>query len=161
MITILVYIIVAVLMLAGIVGSFLPLLPGPPLIVLGALIYGFYDKFDKVDFKIIGFLILLALISFVLDFISGALGAKKAKVSSAAIGGTILGGLVGLIFFNFGGLIVGTFLGAFIAELIFAKKGGKQALKAGLSSLIGFLAGAAVKVLIAIIMVIFFLLAVF
>ena len=161
MIAILVYIIVAVLILAGIIGSILPFLPGPPLIFFGALIYGFYDKFDKVNFIILSILLAMVLGSIILDFISGALGAKKAKASAMAVGGTILGGLVGLLFFNFIGLIVGTFAGAFIAELVFARSGSSKALKVGLSSLLGFLTGAVAKVLISIIMIIIFLLAVF
>jgi len=99
MVAILIYIIVAILILAGIIGSILPFLPGPPLIFFGALIYGFYDKFDKVNFIILSILLVMVLGSIILDFISSALGAKKAKASAMAVGGTILGGLVGLLFF--------------------------------------------------------------
>ena len=57
MVAILIYIIVAILILVGIIGSILPFLPGPPLIFFGALIYGFYDKFDKVNFIILSILL--------------------------------------------------------------------------------------------------------
>ena len=93
-------------------------LPGNIVIVLAAVIYGYYDKFQHVDYGIIGIVVGVFIVSEILDFAAGILGAKKEKASKramlAAFLGTMLGGILGTGILPIVGSIVGALLGAFI-----------------------------------------------
>jgi uncharacterized protein len=146
----------AVLMLLGLAGSVLPLLPGSPLILAGALLYAWQTQFTVVgpaDLIVLG---VLALAGQGLDYAATALGAKKYGASSWGIAGACIGGALGLIAANVIGLVVGSFAGAVIFELL---KGGelKASVRVGYGTLIGFLCGAVGKVIIALIMVGYFI----
>ena len=114
---------VGTLMMGGLVGTFLPVLPGSFFILLGAV--GHYFLFGQsesgltwVSFVVLG---LLFGLSVLVDWFSGAIGAKWFGSSKWGIAGVIVGGIIGF-FFGFVGLIIGPLLGAFIFEMIFAKK---------------------------------------
>ena len=81
-----VYVTVAVLLIAGLVGSFLPLLPGTPLIVLGALLYAFMTDFQTIGVGRLLILVGFSLLAYALDYTAGALGVKKFGGSSWAEG---------------------------------------------------------------------------
>ena len=145
-------IIVSSLMVAGLAGTFLPLLPGLPLIYLAFVVYGFFTSWVDygINFMLVWGIITL-LISF-LDYYAGALGAKKYGASPAGIWGAIIGGILGIIFLGFLGIIAGPFLGAFIGEIL-AGKTQSSALRASWGTFIGYLTGTMVKVIIGLIMI--------
>ena len=147
----------AVLMLLGLAGSLLPMLPGSPLILAGAALYAWHTSFTVVGWTDLIVLAVLTLAGQGLDSAAAVLGAKKYGASRWGIIGACIGGTLGLITANILGLVVGSFAGAVVLELL---KGGelKASVKVGYGTLVGFLCGAVGKVIIAFIMVGYFIL---
>ena len=142
-------IIAALLMLLGILGSFLPVLPGPITSWVGLLVAHFTDAIPmNKPFLIITFLI--ALFIWVLDYIIPALGTKRFGGSRAGMIGTTIGLLVGLIAPIPGGIIIGPFVGALVGELSH-RNDSKVALKAAFGSFLGFLTSTFIKFVAAVI----------
>lgn len=145
------------LMLIGFVGTVVPLLPGTTIIFAGAVLHRWMlGEEQSVGWWTLGGLFLLTAISYVLDLVSGSLGAKKFGATKwGAIGG-ILGAIVGL-FFGIIGIFVGPLVGVLAGELI----GGKGLLPAGRSTwgtFLGTTAGMVAKLVIATLMIGWFLL---
>jgi len=132
-------------MLIGILGSFIPALPGPPVSWVGLLIL-YLTKAIPDDWMILGITLAIAIIVFALDYIIPAVGTKKFGGTRAGMIGTTLGLVVALIFPIFGifGIIIWPFVGALVGELI-NKADSKTALKAAFGSFIGFLTGTFLK----------------
>ena len=134
----------ALLILAGLLGSFLPVLPGPPISYVGLLLLQLTSTPPfTVQFLIIWALIVIAIM--LLDNVVPAWGARKYGGSPYGVWGSILGLIAGF-FFPPLGIIIGPIVGAFIGEMA----GGKtsdQALKAAWGSFVGFLAGTLMKVI--------------
>lgn len=127
----------------GIVGSFLPILPGPLTSWAGLLLLHQSDRIEE-NTSFLGITFAIALSVFLIDYIIPAIGTKKFGGSKKGIIGSTIGLLIGLIFFGPFGLIIGPFTGAFIGELI-NKTPRKMALKAAFGSFIGFLGGVFLK----------------
>jgi len=130
-------------MLLGIIGSFLPILPGPPISWLGLLMLHFTDVIP-LDWTFLGITLFFALLIWALDYIIPIVGTKKFGGSKAGMIGTTLGLVIGLLAPIPGGIIIGPFVGAFIGELT-NQKDNKKALKAAFGSFIGFLTGTFLK----------------
>lgn len=134
----------ALLILAGFAGSFLPVLPGPPVSYVGLLVLQLTaDAPFSLTFLVVWALIVAAVM--VLDNVVPAYGTKKFGGSPYGIWGSIIGLLAG-IFFSPVGLVVGPLAGAFIGELA-AGKESDQAFRSALGSFFGFLAGTLLKVI--------------
>ncbi|MDX1585708.1 MAG: DUF456 domain-containing protein [Balneolaceae bacterium] len=134
----------ALLILVGLLGSFLPVLPGPPISYVGLLLLQLTANPPfTIQFLIVWALIVIAIM--VLDSLVPAWGARKYGGSPFGVWGSIFGLIAG-IFFPPMGIIIGPIVGAFVGEMI----GGKtsdQALKAAWGSFVGFLAGTLMKVI--------------
>lgn len=155
MVDVLWVIIGVVLVLAGFIGCFLPVIPGPPFNYLALLALQLKEKAAfSTEFMVVWLLITVAVTS--LDYIVPILGAKKLGGSKYGITGSALGLLVGLFFFPPLGLILGPIIGAFIGELI-AGKSRDIALKAALGSFIGFLTGTLIKLIASTVMTYYFI----
>jgi uncharacterized protein len=134
------------LMILGLLGTCVPMLPDTPLILAGAVVHkvAFPEGAYTITWWTIGALVVLMLISFVIEFISGAVGAKYFGATRyGAIGGCI-GAVVGL-FFGLPGLFIGPVIGVLAGELI----GGKQLVDAGKTTwgtVLGATAGMVIKV---------------
>lgn len=143
------------LMIAGLVGTVLPLVPGTVLILCGAALGHF--TLHAVGWPTLVGLTVLTILAQLLDFASGAMGAKYFGASRwGAIGG-VLGAVVG-IFFGLPGIFIGPIAGVLIGELL----GGKGILPAGKSTwgtLLGTTAGIIGKLAIGIAMIVWFALA--
>lgn len=149
------WILTILLMLIGLIGTVIPLIPGTILILAGAVLHRLaLGPEHSVGWTTLGVLTFLMLVSQALEFLSGSLGAKYFGATRwGAIGG-ILGGIVG-IFFGLVGLIAGPLIGVLIGELL----GGQKILPATRSTwgtLLGTTAGMIGKVLIALIMIVWF-----
>jgi uncharacterized protein len=145
-----------ILNIIGIIGVILPALPG---VVLNysALILLYISKGQagiNIDLLIV-FGLLTVLVSS-LDYILPLLGAKKYGASRMGIYGSALGMIIGILFFPPFGIIFGLLIGAFLGELI-AGKNQSQALKAGFATFLGSLTSIVVKLLLAIIMAVYFI----
>ena len=145
-----VLIIIALLfMLLGIIGSFLPILPGPITSWLGLLIAHFTNAIPMNKSFLITTLI-IALFIWLLDYIIPAMGTKRFGGTRYGMIGTFIGLIIGLIAPIPGGIIIGPFVGALIGELI-NKSDSKTAVKAAFGSFIGFITSTFIKFIVAII----------
>jgi hypothetical protein len=151
----LVGLVVALLFLAGIVGSVVPWMPGPVFVVAGALLWAFATSFETLGMGRLAVLAGLAALAFVLDLVVGALGARRYGASRLGMAGAIVGAVVGL-FFGPVGLIVGCVVGAVAGELL---RGADLArsVRSGAGALIGLLAGLAADLVVTITMIGLFL----
>ena len=150
-----VYILVGVLILAGLLGSFLPVIPGTPLIVLGALVYAFFTDFETVGFGKLLLLAGISVLAYALDYTAGALGAKKLGGSWWGAVGALLGAVAG-IFFGPLGLVLGPILGAALGELARSKRLGTS-IRSAFGTVLGMLLGTIAKLSLAVVMVSLFL----
>lgn len=145
-----------VIMLIGLAGTVIPLLPGAPLIILAMVVYGFMTGFEIFPWTFwVGQGMLLVLI-FAVDYIAGVIGVKRYGGSKAAVWGSIAGAFIGLFTLGPIGIIVGPFLGAVVGELI-SQRPPEQAVKAGIGTLLGLAGGAVFKIIIEIGMIAWFL----
>lgn len=131
-----------VLIIIGIIGCLVPVLPGPPL-SYGGLILLHFSRFAEFSNRLLIILAIVAGIVTILDYFVPIWGTKKFGGSKYGIRGATVGLILGLFFGPFG-IILGPFLGAVIGEMIF-KDDFKYALKAGFGSLLGFLTGVGLK----------------
>ncbi|NNE76487.1 MAG: DUF456 domain-containing protein [Pricia sp.] len=140
-----------ILVVVGILGSFLPILPGPPVSWVGLLLLHFTTAIPQ-DWWFLGITAAVALLVFALDYIIPAMGTKKYGGTRYGMIGTTIGLLVALLFPVLGpfGIIIWPFIGALIGELI-NKADKKTATKAAFGSFLGFLTGTFIKFLVAVI----------
>lgn len=139
-----------VFMMIGILGSFLPVLPGPPISWAGLLLL-YLTKAVPDDYWVLGITLAIAVVVAILDYIIPAKGTKRFGGSSYGIWGTNIGLIIGLIAPVPFGVIIGPFVGAFIGELIYDSKDHKRAVKAATGSFVGFLASTFMKFMVCII----------
>lgn len=147
-------IIAALFMVAGIIGAFVPVVPGTPLSYIGILILHFtYDGYFSWVF-LISWGVVVG-ITITLDTFLPAEGARRTGGSKTGIYGALLGGVFGLFFFPPAGILFGPIIGAFAGELIAGKKT-DSALRSALGSFVGFLIATGLKVGVAIILAYYF-----
>ncbi|TXH71459.1 MAG: DUF456 domain-containing protein [Lysobacteraceae bacterium] len=156
------YVIAALMIAVGLIGTILPALPGLPMIFAGMLLAAWTNGFEDIGVWMLVLLGVLTLFSFVIDFWSTALGAKRVGASRKAVIGAVLGMLAGL-FFGPIGLFVGPFVGALLGELWHLRKvdrdGLGQAARVGVGTWVGIVLGVALKLTLAFAMIGLFLLA--
>ncbi len=153
---------VVLLLVIGFLGTFLPILPGTTLILVGAFLFYFAmgRESSGLAWQGLVFIGVLYALSLLLDWLSGALGAKWFGSSKWGIIGAILGGIVG-IFFGIPGLILGPVVGVFLFEIFFAKKEVKDASSSTVGTVVGGLAGIVARVFLALGMIGWFVVDVF
>ncbi|QTY26155.1 DUF456 domain-containing protein [Flavobacterium sp. CS20] len=133
--------------LSGIIGSILPVLPGPPISWLGLLmLYLIPDV--AIDYWFLGITLGIAVFIFVMDYIIPIVGTKYFGGTRAGAIGSTIGLVVGLFFPPFG-VLLGPFIGAFLGEILFnINSNSKHAFKSALGSFVGFLASTFMKLLV-------------
>lgn len=137
------------LMVLGLIGSFLPILPGPLTSWVGLLVLHFTEAIPtNWTFLIITLIIAVAI--WVLDYFIPAIGTKKFGGSKYGVVGTTIGLFVGLFSPIPGGIIIGPFAGALVGELI-NDNDSQKALKAAFGSFLGFLTSTLLKFVVALI----------
>ena len=144
------WILAGLLMIAGLVGTVVPALPGVPMVFAGLLLLAWSTGFEPVGLGTLGVLGILTALSILIDFLAASLGAKRLGASQRAFWGATLGAVVGL-FFGLPGIILGPFVGAVSAELS-AGRGAVQAGRSGYGAWIGIVLGTAAKLSIAFLM---------
>ena len=137
------------LVLLGVLGSFLPVLPGPITSWFGFLLLYFSDLI-LISKKLLIITLVIALSIWILDYFIPAIGAKKFGGSKYGMIGTTLGLIVGLISPIPGGVFIGPFFGALIGELL-KKNNSKIAIIAAFGSFLGFLSSTFLKFIVSII----------
>jgi uncharacterized protein YqgC (DUF456 family) len=136
-----------VLLITGILGCILPVIPGPPLNYAGLLLLHFTSKHQfSVKFLIVWAVI--NVIVYALDYIIPVWGTKKFGGSKAGVWGSVIGLVLGLFCFPPFGIIAGPFMGAIAGELL-AGRNSETALKSGFGSFLGLLLGTLLKLIVA------------
>lgn len=153
------------LMVVGVAGAILPVLPGTILVLAGALLGAWIDGFSRVSGWSVGVIAVLAVVAWATDYVAALLGAKKAGASAAAVAGaaigTVLGifsGFVGLLFMPLAGAMAGEYWHQHRRNGGFTQPGehvlaGQQAARVGLATWIGQLLGTVVKVVLVFLMI--------
>ncbi|HEX7342523.1 MAG TPA: DUF456 domain-containing protein [Rhodanobacteraceae bacterium] len=145
------YIVAAVLVIGGLAGSILPILPGIPMIFGGLWLAAWVDGYHHVSGWTIGIVAVLGIIAMAMDFIAGAMGAKRVGASKRAVWGSLLGTIIGM-FFGFAGIIIGPFAGALVGELL----DGNSVLRSthvSIGTWIGMLVGTLFKLMLSFMMI--------
>jgi len=128
----------SILMILGLAGSVLPILPGPPLSFIGLFLLALVKHFSTPLTPVL--LIILAIVTILviaMDYIIPLLGAKRYGASKWGVWGSVLGMVIGIFWSPFG-MLVGAFIGAVVVEWIVGKKKG-EALRAGWGVVMGAL----------------------
>ncbi|WP_339610998.1 DUF456 domain-containing protein [uncultured Planktosalinus sp.] len=131
------------LVLLGIAGSFLPVIPGPVTGWLGLLVFHL-TKAVPLNYTFLTITFIVAMLIFILDYIIPAMGTKRFGGSRYGMIGATLGLIVGILAPIPFGVIIGPFVGAFLGELLNTKTR-HNALRAAFGSFIGFLASTFMK----------------
>jgi len=153
--TILWWILAALIVVGGLVGTVVPALPGIPMMFAGLLLAAWITGFEPVGWGTLSVLAVLTVLSLIIDFMAAAYGAKGQGASPRAFWGATLGALVGM-FFGLPGIVLGPFIGAVAAELA-SGTGARQAGRSGYGVWIGLVLGTAAKLAIAFLMLGIFL----
>lgn len=151
------WVISGLLVIAGLAGTVLPLLPGTLLVWAGLLMGAWIDDFTRVSVLIVVVITLLAALAWALDFVAGLMGAKRAGASKLALVGAAVGTVVG-IFMGLVGVLFMPLVGAAIGEY-WAQKDQQRAAKVALATWLGLMLGMVAKVVISFVMVGIFLVA--
>lgn len=130
-------------MLVGLVGILLPIIPGTMLIFVAALVYAWLEGFETVGWPTLLVMALLTLVATTADIWAAGVGAKAGGASAWSIVAGLLGGFVGLLVFSLPGAILGAILGVLLTE-IYRVRDLRQAVKAGG----GWVAGWALSVVV-------------
>lgn len=140
-------IVVAVLLVVvGIAGTVLPMLPGVPLVFAGLLLAAWHGGFDQVGIVTMVIIGAIAAMAWAVDFFASVVTAKKAGASKYALWGAGIGALVGIMG-GIPGLIIGPAIGAIIGELI-THKDTTKATTVGIAAGLGFVLALAIKIVL-------------
>lgn len=147
--SILASIIVIILLLLGVGGTILPLLPGIPFMFASIAAYGWYEGFNIITPKYICIIAALTVISLIVDYLSTVLGAKYFGSSKKGMWGAMLGTFIGLFLFPPLGLLLGPFLGAMLGEYLEIQNA-EKAFRIGIGTVVGLFSGMVFKLILAI-----------
>ena len=145
-----------VFVILGIIGSFLPVLPGPLTSWIG-LFFLYMTKIIPLDSTFLGITLAIAVLIWVFDYFIPAIGTKRFGGTRYGVYGTTIGLIIGLLSPIPFGMLLGAFFGAFFGELLYDSKDTNRALKASFGAFVGFLASATIKFSIAAVYLILFL----
>lgn len=139
--TTLIQLVSVILLIVGILGTFLPVLPGLLLSLCGLLIYKFGTE-TPLSMIYIWIFVFLTAISVVLNYVIPARTTKKYGGTRWGSIGSVVGTLVGMFFIPIPfGFLIGMFLGVFVGELLHDASDKKKAWNSTKGALVGFLYG--------------------
>ncbi len=149
-ITLLWFLCIALIVL-GLAGTVLPVLPGTLLVWGGIVLGAWIDNFSRVGTTTVLVTSALAILAWGLDYVAGLMGAQKAGASKQALLGAALGTVAGL-FMGLVGVLFMPLIGAAVGEYL-ARRDHSRAAKVGVATWIGIMVGLVAKVVLAFIMV--------
>ncbi len=152
--TLIAYIVAGILIVVGLLGTVLPVLPGLPMMFSGMLLAAWAGDFERIGVWTIAALAVLTVLSILVDIGASLVGAKRVGASNKALVGAGVGGLVG-VFFGIPGMLLGPFAGAVAGELMHGRELG-DASKVGFGTWVGLAIGAALKLALAFSMLVIF-----
>ena len=133
-------------LIAGLAGCVLPILPGPPLSFVGLICLWWARDFAAATFDETTVIIaaVAAVVASVVDYVTPVLGAKKFGAGKLGVWGSVIGMIIGIVWFPPFGMLIGAFLGAIMGELFAGKEGG-AATKAAIGVFLGTILGIVIK----------------
>jgi uncharacterized protein YqgC (DUF456 family) len=147
------------LILLGLAGIVLPALPGTLFVLAGIVLGAWIDGFTRVGWFAIAAVTVLAVLAWLMDYISAVLGAKRVGASKQAIWGAAIGTVAG-IFMGIVGVFIMPLVGAAAGEYLARREHGR-AVHVGVATWLGLMAGMLAKFVLAFIMIGIFLVALF
>ena len=146
---ILVMIIIGILLFVGIIGCFVPVMPGPSISYGGLLVFHFFSSYTIKE-DVLWFMAFVVIAVTVFDLWVQIYGVKKFGGTKKAVNGSIIGLIIGIFILGplglgLLGIIFGPFLGAFIGARMEENSDVNKAIKIALGALAGFLAGTMLK----------------
>lgn len=153
--TVVALVLTSILMLVGLIGTVLPILPGTILIFAGALLYALIEGFQVVGWPTLVVLGILAAVATTADLWASSIGAKIGGASGWSVVIGLLAGLVGFVVFSLPGAIIGAILGVLLTEIVRVGDW-RQALKAGSGWVVGWILSTLVQLGIGLVMVAIF-----
>ena len=147
--------IAALFMILGVLGSFLPVLPGVPLSWIGLLIF-FMIPGVGMNYVFLGVTLAIAILFYILNFVIPAMGTKKFGGSKKGMIGATIGLIVGIFAPIPFAILIGPFVGAFIGEIL-NKSDSRTAGKAAFGSFLGLLASSFMEFIVTFAFLILFL----
>jgi uncharacterized protein YqgC (DUF456 family) len=155
--TVAAWVVTICLLVLGFVGTLIPFLPGHLILFFAACAHWLMLRQDSGvewwTFVVLGVLLIL---SQVFEFLSGAAGTRWFGGTRWGAAGALIGGMVGIFFIPFG-LILGPLIGSMFCEFVFAKKEVRSATVSGVGSVLGTVAGMVIKIIVGVLMIIWFL----
>lgn len=147
----LLWILSTALILVGLAGIVLPALPGTILVLAGIVLGAWIDDFTRVGWVAITAVAVLAVLAWAMDYVAALLGAKRAGASRQAMVGAALGTVAG-IFMGLVGVLFMPLVGAAIGEFM-ARRNHGQAVRVGIATWLGLMAGMLAKFVLAFMMI--------
>lgn len=147
----LLWVLCVVLMVLGLAGTVLPVLPGTLLVWAGIVLGAWIDDFARISMTTLAVITVLAVLAWALDYAAGWMGAQRAGASKQALVGAAVGTVLGL-FMGFVGVLFMPLVGAALGEFLARKDHGRAA-KVGVATWVGIVVGLVAKVVISFIMV--------
>lgn len=148
------WLIAAALIVIGLLGTILPVLPGLPVMFAGMWLAAWADGYTRIGAGTLVVLGLLVVIAIAVDFFASLVGARRVGASNKGMLGAGVGGVLGL-FFGLPGLVAGPFLGAAAGEMAHGREW-REATRIGVGTWIGLLLGAIFKLALAMAMLLLF-----
>ncbi|HYF17742.1 MAG TPA: DUF456 domain-containing protein [Ramlibacter sp.] len=139
------------LIVLGLAGIVLPALPGTIFVLAGIVMGAWIDGFTRVGWFAVAAVTVLAVLAWLMDYIAGVLGARRAGASRQAIIGAAIGTVAG-IFMGLIGVFFMPLVGAAAGEYL-ALRNHRQAMRVGISTWLGLMAGMLAKFVLAFMMV--------
>ena len=127
------------LLLVGLIGSFIPAIPGPSVSYISLLFFHFFTSYEISTANLL-ICALIAILVTIFDFWIQIHGVKKFGGGKKAVNGSIVGLILGLLFIPGIGIIIGPLLGAFVGAQMEAKKF-NDAIKIAFGAFVGFIVG--------------------
>ncbi len=149
-----------VVIMVGIAGTFVPIIPGVPLVFIAIAAYGWHEGFQTISPRYLVIIAGVTVLSLFVDYLATYMGAKYFGSSKKGLYGAVLGSFVGLFIFPPLGLLLGPWIGAIVGEFLQGNDWNK-AMRSGAGAVIGLFSGIAFKVMLATIMLVSFLIIIF
>lgn len=140
----------------GLVGVFIPVVPGIALVFAGVLFYAFMTNFSVVGVSAVVVFGSITFLAWLIEYAGGILGARLGGGKKLAMAGAFAGGLIGLFTGGPFGLVPGLFVGALVGAL-YEGKTPLKASKAAFFSVLGVIGAKVIQVILAIGMIISFI----
>lgn len=153
-------ILAGLLIFVGLLGSFLPILPGPPLSFVGLLLYAYAKGFSEVGTTPLIIFAVLTILSIILDFFAPVIASKRNKPSRIGTTGVIAGSILGIFLGGPFGILIGALAGGFLGEYL-ATRDANASFKITVNVLVGFLVGTLFRLAVSLAIAIYFVILLF